>query len=360
MHTKKKILFVIILLILSTVFLSSCSNNPNEPEEIKFAPSRYNWDIDTLEIQTEDVFISDSNSYFYISNEYQTGEMIHYVNGEKRYLNTGIYSQSLDGTDETNLYIAGGKYVNYPLSVPVLRKFSGGNITDVFTGNTKDTNYLFKNVKYMDGKVWCVTTKGEIYRFTGSSYDYYKIDSVYYDVAFICKDRNSNMNVILYKEYFNDSLICKVYKLNSSEWSLIFNCNIVKCGYNLFELYEGINNRIYCALLGSGLDGQYEFYDGHLERLPYDKKTGVCYSRTGGGSLNNVILFGQICNKPSFYGELYHYDGFSTSYEGFQEYWSWFFYVKEINYKFERYYVSLKRDMTFRSYLIKGIKKLKN
>lgn len=359
MHREKKILFVIILLILSTVFLSSCSNNPNAPEEIKFAPARYNWDIDTLEIQTKDVFISDTNSYFYISNEYQTGEMIYYVNGEKRCFNTEIYSQSLDGTDETNLYIAGGKYVNYPLSVPVLRKFSGGNITDVFTGNIKDTNYLFKNVKYIDDKVWCVTTKGEIYCFSGSSYDYYKIDSVHYDMAFICKDRNLNLNVILYRDYY-DSLICKVYKYSSSEWSLIFNENVTQKGYYLFSLYEGVKDRIFCHLMNDKYNGQYEFFDGLFERLPYEEKTGVYYNFAGGNSLSNVILYGHIVNKPFIFSELFHYDGYSASNEGFQDYLSWYMYAKKINYKFERYYLLFLKSFTFRSYLIKGIKKLKN
>lgn len=313
----KLIYFVrLFFLIILVALFSSCKDGVVNPSsEVSFAPPRFNWKIDTLEPTTGDMLILDTNNYFTISNYINFGELHHFKNGVKTEYFTNYYTTSLDGTDESNIYIGGcGTIISNFYNYPTLTKYSNGSFTNINTGcDTVDGN-MVTSVKIINNNVWGVTSRGEAFKYDGINTTYYRVDTNYYSFL-IANDIYNNVYMFLYQRIDSAGLPIggnyKVIKFNDNSWNVIFTCR--STGSNRFDFYKGNEKRVFCSRSNtSGYLGTYDFSLGNFSFIIDDNSYGIYSNRIGGNSFNNLLL---ISPDKEDYWKFYHWNGMFFSNE---------------------------------------------
>lgn len=301
---------VLLIVFLLTGLFYSCDSTI-ESHGYYYAPSRYTWDIDTLYTYEYDVVVFDSNSYFTISG-YQ---LYHYINGEKKEYNIGHFGLKMDGTNENNLYIGGGKYISGYISYPMLSRFCNGTFKQInIGGDTAYENYV-RNVKIINNDVWCGTMRGEVMKYNGSSVDYYKIDTTHH-VYLISTDVYNNIYAIAEKSILDSNNIpvstsTKVFVYDQGNWSSIYQH--ISDTNNYVWFYSDVVNKTICITS----NGIYDFSIGNFTKILDKSKTGVVCYHTGGNSFNDLIMFAEIIGQTNVnnQGRFVHWNGISASIE---------------------------------------------
>jgi hypothetical protein len=351
-----KIIIQLFLLIIIINFFS-CSENPNGPGEFSFAPPRYNWNIDTLYSNVYNVVVVDTNSYYSLSNWFYPSLLGYYNNGTITEYNTGFYATTISGTDENNIYIAGGNFVNENFAYPVLKIFRNGNFFPVdVKGDTLINNYIFC-LNIINNDVWIGTMRGQVMKFNNNHVDYYTLDTSYH-VFLISNDILNNLFTFMSKDIYDSNHIpirsdYRIYKMENNIWKLICKFTDDK----LFWPYKGIENRIFVSrYINTYIT--YEFINGNFTKILDERNTGIYCVWSGGKSFNDMIIFGIPVNYSNINDAvfLHHWNGFWASNELNNDEFLHDNWPCQFQKKFDRYYLVFSFPNQH-SLLLKGIQK---
>jgi hypothetical protein len=314
MRTKSIYLVRLFFLIILVVSLSSCKEDIVNPSSGTYiGPPRFNWKIDTLDPTTGDMLILDTNNYFTISNYIYWGELHQFKNGIKTDYSTGHFATSIDGTDESNIYIGGSKNIHDNFSSPSLTKFSNGIFTEISTGCDTAEYSCTTGIKIINNNVWGVTYRGEAFRYDGINTTYYRVDTNYYSFL-IANDIYNNVYIFLYQRIDSAGLPIggniKAVKLNDNNWNVIYTCKSTNSDH--YDFYKGNEKRIFCSRDNySGYIGTYDFSLGNFLFIVDDNSYGIHSNRIGGNYFNNLLL---ICPTEEDWS-FYHWNGMVFSKE---------------------------------------------
>lgn len=170
------ILFIGFLgLLISSVLLTSCSDDPVTPPVAEFDPPRFNWR--SLDIPLIDgfagIWAKDTNNIFMIN--YYNKTMYHISNGNINIYNVGNYGlNEIEGVSENEVYLFGA--VPFPDNILTLIKWNGGGFEYYPTGIIVNSGPAIRGCIVNSNEVWIGSENG-ISKFDGINMTNYTIEN---------------------------------------------------------------------------------------------------------------------------------------------------------------------------------------
>lgn len=263
---KNKSAIVLLLLILTSLtFLSSCNDTPvTSNPQTTFDSARYAWEKIDIPYDVRDFCAVDTNHIYFF--EYDGGSFITYINRQFTSLEftEPDFRANCIGAVNNMVYIGGR---NDKTGKPMVQRWNGGALENIPIPDYNAAFSLFFAFPMSNGEIWFSSGfGGNILRIAGNNVYHHQLDSsFYYSVI-------ANINGVIYAngskniEPEKTSNMMRIYKLQSGVWSIakeqIFNSGGELDFFNPF--INSIENHMYGQW---GIGNIYEFDGSNLNMV---------------------------------------------------------------------------------------------
>ena len=341
---KKSIFFIPVFIVsfyLLITLISCNKENPITPPPVpSIIDSNYlDWSFDTIDISIKyGMCIADTNKIFIPGRPY----LVYINNGTvnyKNYNDNDFGSFCISGTNINNVFIGG---FSFSLSKSKLKRWNGATIEDIALPS--DTGNIFNILAISQNDVWMTTSRNKIYHYANNSTNTYWFSSNYAG-GNIFKDNLENLYSSFYEITTGNYVYLNIFKFINDTWVQVSRDSANKnlgIGY-----FIGFSGDKYLRNNASSIDYFNGLFWGKYISLIGNLRPFIA----GGGSPEN-ILFQADANYQSY---VFYYDGknfYRTPNQIFPD-----LTFNGMQYKFGRYYLSIKEDWYGKSYV--GLGKFK-